>query len=40
MAEFKLKKGYDIRVAGAAEKIVTTLGTPKTVAVTPMNFAV
>ena len=38
MAEFKLKKGYDIKVAGAAEKIVTTLGTPKTVAVTPNEF--
>ena len=38
MGEFKLKKGYDIKVAGAAEKVVTTLEIPKKVAVTPNEF--
>lgn len=38
MGEFKLKKGYDIKVAGAAEKTVTTLEIPKKVAVTPNEF--
>ena len=38
MGEYKLKKGYDIKVAGAAEKTVTDLDVPKKVAVTPNEF--
>ena len=38
MGEFKLKKGYDIKVAGAAEKMVTVLDAPKRVAVMPNEF--
>lgn len=38
MGEYKLKKGYDIKVTGAAEKIITTLEIPKKVAVMPNEF--
>ena len=38
MGEYKLKKGYDIKVAGAAEKVLTTLENPKKVAVMPNEF--
>ena len=38
MGEYKLRKGYDIKVAGAAEKTVIELDSPKKVAVTPNEF--
>ena len=38
MAEFRLKKGYDIKVAGSAEKKVVKMDVPKKVAVTPHEF--
>ncbi len=38
MAEFKLKRGHNIRIAGDAEKIVESLPTPRRVAVQPFEF--
>jgi Na+-transporting NADH:ubiquinone oxidoreductase subunit A len=38
MAEFKLKKGFDIKVAGKAELQITDLGAPKKVALQPIDF--
>lgn len=38
MAEFKLKKGFDIKVAGKADLELTDLGAPKKVALQPIDF--
>ena len=38
MAEFKLKRGYDIPIAGQAEKKLTVLPSPKKAAVLPQEF--
>jgi Na+-transporting NADH:ubiquinone oxidoreductase subunit A len=38
MADFKLKKGYDLNIAGVAEKKITTLDPPEKVAVLPLEF--
>ncbi|KAA3615629.1 MAG: Na(+)-translocating NADH-quinone reductase subunit A [Calditrichaeota bacterium] len=38
MAEFKLKKGFDIKVAGKADLELTDLGAPKKVALQPTDF--
>ncbi len=38
MAEFKLKKGYNVPLAGAAEKQLTVVDAPDTVALLPHEF--
>jgi len=38
MAEFKLKKGYDIPIAGQAERVLQETATPSRVAVLPQEF--
>jgi len=38
MAEFKLKKGFNIKVAGKADLELTDLGAPKKVALQPTDF--
>ena len=38
MAEFKLKKGYDIPIAGQAEKLLKEMEPPKKAAVQPQEF--
>ncbi|RMH62098.1 MAG: Na(+)-translocating NADH-quinone reductase subunit A [Calditrichaeota bacterium] len=38
MSDFKLKKGFDIKLAGVAEKRVVELPAPKKVAIKPQDF--
>ena len=38
MAEYKLKRGYDIPLAGAAEKILETVAAPEKAALLPQEF--
>ncbi len=38
MAEFKLKRGFDIKIAGKPEKKLTELPAPATVAIKPTDF--